>query len=348
MCFGCGLFSTKEKGLVGFRDEPPHLTWHLATRRDLSESSPPETPPREAAGTATSGHKGQQETTTVRTSPSDSSCLRGSLRDPLSSQDVSSNHHPRQSSHHGAHARGAPADATVILKSIGLRPVLPLGTHPSTAFDLDQLLHDLRYSLHPNAMSVMSLANHDIPPLAPPHHGSTQSSTTISVNQTFELLVGAAGLAACGAADSYIERLLSQHPEARSFFCQKAALALTGPRAGAAAPDSPSIDIEIAVEGKMSSLTLTVLPFTASRTPATATTGAIVATDLTTTPAAADVFPALFVELRAELALQLAVQRSSVCMVARKDPVTMLTMDGQHILWQNYASKVRQCVNPAL
>ena len=305
----------------------------MATSR-LGES-PPQSPPREAAGTATWVSKIQE----AHTGTSDSSYQRGSLR---SSQDVSS------SLHHPVGHRVAPAGATVILKSIGLRPVLPPGAHPSTAFDLDQLLHDLRYSLHSNAMSVMSLADPHLPLLAPPHHGSTHSATTISVNQAFELLVGAAGLAACGAADSYIERLLSQHPEARSFFCQKAALALRGPRAGAAAADSPSINVEVMVEGQLSSLTLTVLPFTASRTTpppatATATASTITATDLTTTPAAADVFPALFMELRAELALQLAVQRSSVCMVACKDPVTMLTMDGQHILWQNYASQVCEC-----
>ena len=259
-------------------------------------------------------------------------------------------------SHHSQHSQRSHAYGT----SAGGGALLPGGGGGGASAILKSLqafsrpvllcqLHDLRYSLHPNAMSVMSLAAYDMPPLAPPHHGSTHSATTISVNQAFELLVGAAGLAACGAADSYIERLLSQHPEARSFFCQKAALALRGPRAGAAAADSPSINVEVMVEGQLSSLTLTVLPFTASRTTpppatATATASTITATDLTTTPAAADVFPALFMELRAELALQLAVQRSSVCMVACKDPVTMLTMDGQHILWQNCASQVGWCV----
>ena len=323
----------------------------MATSR-LGES-PPQSPPREAAGTATWVSKIQE----AHTGTSDSSYQRGSLR---SSQDVSS------SLHHPVGHRVAPAGATVILKSIGLRPVLPPGAHPSTAFDLDQLLHDLRYSLHSNAMSVMSLADPHLPLLAPPHHGSTHSATTISVNQAFELLVGAAGLAACGAADSYIDRLLSKYPEARSFFCQKVALALRGPRAGAAAPDSPSIKMETMVEGQLCSLTLTVLPFMASAAaaardltipataavrdltiPATAAArdltipATAAARDLTIPATAANVFPALFIELHVELALQLAVQRGSVCMLACKDLVTMLTMDGQRILWQNYASQVR-------
>ena len=350
----CGLLARKKKeSPVGLPGEP------LAhrTTKCLSELSPPMSPPTEACAATASGHRGQQgavtgHDTSSRTSAHGNTFQRASPREPLSgsSQDVSSScHHSRQNSHHGAHASRDPAGATVILRTIGLRPVLPLGTYPSTALDLDQLLHDLRYSLHPNAMSVMSLADPDDPPPLPPHHHGSTHSATISVNQAFELLVGAAGLAACGAADSYIERLLTTHHEARNFFCQKVALALNGPQAGAAAsPDSPSIDIEIVVEGQMSSLTLTVLPFTASRTtlphPTPHTHGAITARDLTITPAAADVFPALFVELRAELALQLAVQRSSVCMVACKDPVTMLTMDGQHILWQNCASQVGWCV----
>ena len=344
MHFGCGLFTScvKEKdqvGLSGLSGEPPHRTSRL------TESSPPQSPPREA-GNATTGHKGQPGACTSGDNYTGTCTTNNSQRWSQRSQDyVSSNHHYRRSRHRLL-PRVAPAGAHEILKSIGLRPVL--GAHPSTTCDLDQLLHDLRYSLHPNAMSVMSLADPDDPPPLPPHHHGSTHSATISVNQAFELLVGAAGLAACGAADSYIERLLTTHHEARNFFCQKVALALNGPQAGAAAsPDSPSIDIEIVVEGQMSSLTLTVLPFTASRTtlphPTPHTHGAITARDLTITPAAADVFPALFVELRAELALQLAVQRSSVCMATYKDPVTMLTMDGHHILWQNHASEVRAC-----
>ena len=348
MHFGCGLFTScvKEKdqvGLSGLSGEPPHRTSRL------TESSPPQSPPREA-GNATTGHKGQPGACTSGDNYTGTCTTNNSQRWSQRSQDyVSSNHHYRRSRHRLL-PRVAPAGAHEILKSIGLRPVL--GAHPSTTCDLDQLLHDLRYSLHPNAMSVMSLATvmtedpHPPLALAPPLHSSPHTATTISVNQAFELLVGAAGLAACGAADSYIERLLSQHPEARSSFCQKVALALTGHRAGACAPDIPSIDIEAVVEGQMSSLTLTVLPFTASRTtlPSAMEKGsAIAATDLTITPAAAGVFPALFVELRAELALQLAVQRSSVCMATYKDPVTMLTMDGHHILWQNHASEVRAC-----
>ena len=254
-------------------------------------------------------------------------------------------------SHHSQHSQRSHAYGT----SAGGGALLPGGGGGGASAILKSLqafsrpvllcqLHDLRYSLHPNAMSVMSLAAYDMPPLAPPHHGSTHSATTISVNQAFELLVGAAGLAACGAADSYIDRLLSKYPEARSFFCQKVALALRGPRAGAAAPDSPSIKMETMVEGQLCSLTLTVLPFMASAAaaardltiPATAAVR-----DLTIPATAANVFPALFIELHVELALQLAVQRGSVCMLACKDLVTMLTMDGQRILWQNYASQVR-------
>ena len=228
----------------------------------------------------------------------------------------------------GGHGDGASA----ILQS------RKLSSH-SGAVLLDQL-QDLRYSLHPNAMLVMSLEtmmsgpqSDPSPPLLPLalRHSSPHRPTTISVNQAFELLVGAAGPSACGTADSYIERLLSTHQKARSYFSQKVALALRGPQAhaGAAAPGSTSIEMEMMVEGRLSSFTLTVLPFMASR-----------ATQPST---AADVFPALLVELHAELALQLAVQRSSVCMLGCKDPVTMLTMDGQHILWQNYASQVCEC-----
>ena len=287
-------------------------------------------------------------------------------------------------SHHSQHSQRSHAYGT----SAGGGALLPGGGGGGASAILKSLqafsrpvllcqLHDLRYSLHPNAMSVMSLAAYDMPPLAPPHHGSTHSATTISVNQAFELLVGAAGLAACGAADSYIDRLLSKYPEARSFFCQKVALALRGPRAGAAAPDSPSIKMETMVEGQLCSLTLTVLPFMASAAaaardltipataavrdltipataaardltiPATAAArdltipATAAARDLTIPATAANVFPALFIELHVELALQLAVQRGSVCMLACKDLVTMLTMDGQRILWQNYASQVR-------
>ena len=208
----------------------------------------------------------------------------------------------------GGHGDGASA----ILQS------RKLSSH-SGAVLLDQL-QDLRYSLHPNAMLVMSLEtmmsgpqSDPSPPLLPLalRHSSPHRPTTISVNQG--------------------QPLSASSPRTRSYFSQKVALALRGPQAhaGAAAPDSTSIEIEMMVEGRLSSLTLTVLPFMASwaTQPSTAT----------------DVFPALLVELHAELALQLAVQRSSVCMVACKDPVTMLTMDGQHILWQNYASQVCEC-----
>ena len=244
------------------------------------------------------------------------------------------------------------------------------------AYQIEQLLADLHSTPHPNAMALLSLQP-TFSPHAHPHQpalsalrvGPLHRATVMSVNQAFLVLAGAVSSDTCDACTAYLQQLLSTNEAARAFFRQTVSAALgqqqqqqqqqrTRPPAGAdpaaaAAEDASSgcgggggsgfpmpISMDLEAAGQPGSpMTLTLLPFTAFLARDTRSSGG--GAGATAASAAADaLFPALFVELDTHT-VQLAVQRSSVCMSANNDPVTMFTMDRScRILWSNYASQV--------